>query len=153
MGEKKDRDMKLLAELRKSMGAEEKTEEKSYTFRQYTVDGHRFSSLADLKDHDIKVATPEEAMLEGFAKMLSASADPKSSEFTRTVKNIAWLHQSGGDDIKTTPLYKIAKEYSDKTLATRPGSVERDLLLISAVAKIKSAYRALVSGNGENPET
>ncbi len=153
MGEKKDRDLKVLEELRKSLGAEDKKEERSYTFRQYTIDGKVYSTLADLKEHNIKVVTPEEAALEAFAKMLSESADPKSSEFARTVKNIAWLHQSGGDDIKTTPLYQITKEYSDKTLATRPGSVERDLLLISAVDKIKSAYRALVSGKEESTET
>ena len=151
MGAKKDRDSKIIDELRKSLGTEEKNEEKTYTFRQYTIDGRQYSTLADLKGHDIRSVTPEEATIAGFAKMLSESADPQSSEFARTVKNIAWLHQSGGDEIKNTPLYQIAKEYSDKTLlSTRKGSVERDLLLIAAVAKIKASYRAMVSDKGND---
>ena len=141
MGTPKDKNLKVLEELRKSLGAEEKTDERTYTYRQYTIDGQKFSTLADLQDHEIKVITQEERTIESFSKMLSESGDPQSKKFARTVKNIAWLHQSGGEDLKTTPLYLIAKEYCEKTLATSPGSIERDLLLITAVGKIKTAYQ------------
>ena len=140
-----NRNTRILEELRKSMASEENEDKGSYTFRTYTIDGRRYSPLADLRDHEIKVVTPEEAAIDGFAKLLSESSDQKIREFARSVKNIAWLHQSGGENLKDTPLYQISKEYSDKTLSTRPGSVERDLLLITAVEKIKTAYRALVS--------
>ncbi len=133
-----------MSELRKSLGSESKAEEeKSYTFRQYTIDGRRYSTLADLTEHKVKIVTPEESTVEGFAKLLQESSDQKTRDFARTVKNLTWLHLAGGDDLKSTPLYKISREFSDKTLATRPGSVERDLLLVTAIEKVKSAYRAL----------
>ena len=145
MGSEKYKNSKILEELRKSLAPQQNAEEEErpYTFRQYTVDGERFSTLADLKRRDIKIETPEQAVIAGFAKMLSESSDPKSREFSRTVKNIAALHETGGEDLKDTPIYQIAKEYSERTLSTRPASVERDLLLITAVEKVKAAYRAL----------
>ena len=137
-------DPKFLEELRKSLGSDNKsTDEKSYTFRQYTIDGRRYSTLADLKDHEIKIVTPEESSIAEFAKLLSESSDQKTRDFSRTVKNLTWLHQSGGDNLRETPLFKISSEFSDRTLSTRPGSVERDLILITAIEKIKSAYRSL----------
>ncbi len=137
-------DPKFLAELRKSLASDEKAEnEKTYTFRQYTIDGRRYSTLSDLKNHEIKVVTPEESIISEFAKMLSASSDAKTRDFARTVKNLIWLHKAGGDKLRETPLFEISREYNDKTLSTRPGSVERDFLLITAIEKIKSAYRSL----------
>ncbi len=146
MGLEKYKNSKILEELRKSLAPQqaEEEEERSYTFRQYTIDGERFSTLADLKGRDIKVVTPEQTTLSSFAKMLSESGDPKSREFARTVKNITALHEAGGDDLKETPIYEVAKEYTERTLSTRPASVERDLLLITAVEKVKAAYRALI---------
>ena len=145
MNSGKDRNLRILEELRKSLTPEDKAEDNAYTFRQYTVDGRRYSTLADLSGHEIKITTPEEAVVAGFTKLLSESADQKTSEFAKTINNIVWLHESGKEDLKNTPVYKISKEYSDKTLSTRPGSIERDLVLITAIEKIKSSYRALVS--------
>ncbi len=146
MGSEKYQNSKILEELRKSLAPRQNAEEEErpYTFRQYTIDGERFSTLADLKGRDIKVVTPEQTTVANFAKMLSESGDPKSRDFARTVKNIAALHEAGGDDLKESPIYSIAKEYTERTLSTRPASVERDLLLITAVEKVKAAYRALI---------
>ncbi|MBO4325684.1 MAG: hypothetical protein J5950_00230 [Clostridia bacterium] len=141
----KDKDMKILEELRKTMAPEEDEDVKTYTFRQYTVDGRKYSTLADLKTHNLKIVSPEETAIMGFAKMLTESSDQKTREFVRTVKNITALHLAGGDELKDAPIYQITKECCDKTLSTRPKSVERDLLLITAIEKIKSTYRALVS--------
>lgn len=145
MNSGKDRNTRIIEELRKSMTPEDKAEDMSYTFRQYTVDGRRYSTLADLQSHDIKIVSPEEAVIAGFTKLLSQSTDQKTREFARTINNIVWLHESGKEDLKNTPVYKISKEYSDRTLSTRPGSIERDLVLITAIEKIKSSYKALVS--------
>ena len=147
MGSEKYKNSKILEELRKSLNPQQNAEEEErpYTFRQYTVDGERFSTLADLKRRDIKVVTPEQTTVANFAKMLSESSDPKSRDFARTVKNIVALHEAGGDEFKDTPIYVIAKEYTERTLSTRPASVERDLLLITAVEKVKAAYRAMIN--------
>ncbi len=144
MGIKSER-AKILAELRKSLAPEEEEKDrKDYTFRQYTIDGRRYSTLDDLGTHEVKIVTPEESTVINFAKMLSESSDPKSKDFARTIRNLLWLHQSGKERLKDTPVYQIAKEYADKTLSTRPRSVERDMLLITAIEKIKVAYRALI---------
>ncbi len=140
----KNIDPAFLAELRKSLASDNESEnERSYTFRQYTIDGRRYSTLADLKSHDIKIATPEETVIENFAKLLSESTDQKTRDFARTVRNLIWLHMSGGDNLKDTPLYQISREFADKTLSTRPKSVERDLILITAIERVKTAYRSL----------
>ena len=145
---RRDNDTKILDELRKSMNqGTPENNEKTYTFRQYTIDGRVYSTLADLKNHEIKVETAEEAVIAGFAKMLSESSEPQTRDFTRTVKNIGWLHQNDGDDLKATPLYKVAKEVGDKALATAARSVERDMLLLLSVEQIKTAYRALMQEN------
>ena len=145
MNSGKDRNARIIEELRKSMTTEDNAEDKTYTFRQYTVDGQKFSTLANLQSHEIKIVTPEEAVIAGFTKLLSQSTDQKTREFARTINNIVWLHESGKEDLKNTPVYQIAKEYSDRTLSTRPGSIERDLVLITAIEKIKSSYRTLIS--------
>ena len=141
----KTRNAKLLEELRKTLTPEESHEEKTYTFHQYTIDGRTYSTLSDLKGHEIKVATAEERTIESLAQMMSESTEQSIRGFSRTVKNIGWLHQAGGDRLSDTPLYQIAKEFLDKAMSVRPGSVERDLLLMTAVERIKTAYRALVS--------
>ena len=145
MNSGKERNARVIDELRKSMTTEEGAQERNYTFRQYTVDGRRYSTLADLQGHEVKIVTPEESVVAGFAKLLSESTDSKTRDFSRTVTNILWLHQEGRENLKETPVYQIAKEYSDKVLFARPGSVERDLLLVTASEKIKSAYRALMA--------
>ena len=140
----KNMDPNFLAELRKSLASDQKSEdERSYTFRQYTIDGRRYSTLADLKSREVKIVTPEETVIENFAKLLCESTDQKTRDFARTVRNLTWLHLAGGDKLIETPLYKISGEYADKTLSTRPKSVERDLLLITAIEKVKTAYRSL----------
>lgn len=145
MNSGKERNARVIDELRKSMTADEGVQERNYTFRQYTVDGRRYATLADLQGHEVKIVTPEESVIAGFAKLMGESSDRNTREFARTVNNILWLHQSGKENLKETPVYQISKEYSDKVSFARPGSVERDLLLVTATEKIKSAYRSLMS--------
>ena len=140
------RNLRVLEELKRAITPEETLADKTdYTFNAYSIDGRTFASLSGLENREFKQQTPEEVTIAEFVKLLQDSTDKDSREFARTVNNLAWLHNKSKDPLKVTPLYRIAKEYTEKALSTRAGSVDRDLLLIAAVAKIKGAYRGPVS--------
>ena len=134
----------VLEELKKSLMTEkEKEKDKGYSFQEYTIDGRVYSSLSNIGEHSITDMSKEAIVIKDFVKLLNESSESEIRNFAKTVENITWLHTSNKDRLADTPIYNLADECSDKVLHTRPGTVERELVLMTMVNKIKTAYRSV----------
>ena len=111
-----------------------------YTYSETIIDGKKYGSMSDIVPHEMPDLSVENLTLQAFTRFLESSRESSTRLFASVVKKLRAKHLADGEDIRNTSLYVIARECEEKSFRTKPDSVEREFLLISAINTIKKAY-------------
>lgn len=132
---------KIVEELKKNLIPNEKTQQdKTYTYSEYVIDGHKYSSISDIPHRKQAEFSAEAGIINDFIRMVSSSSESTTKQYVNTLKNIYTKHLDNDDDLSQTFLYLIAKKCISKSYRTVAGSTEREFLLIGALSEIKKKY-------------
>ncbi len=124
-----------ILELKKAMEASKPKEEQG--------GDSRYPSMFDPAVLESASLSGKMSFIKKFMNLLRDSGEQSAREFAKTVETITYLHVSQKDRLEETQIFEISKDCANKALHTAPGSVERELVLLSAINQVKTAYRSM----------